>query len=488
MIVSLYTSRIVLQALGVDDYGVYNVVGGTIAMFSIISNPISAAISRFLTYGLGKGDEAKLQTTFATSISILLILGGIIIVLAETIGVWFLNAKMNIPPGSLYAANWVLQCSVISLVLGLLNIPYNAALIAHERMNVFAYMSILEVVLKLAVAFSVLLIQSYRLIIYSIEILACFAIMRGCYWWYCRKYFSECKYSFVLDRPIFREMTGFAWWSFLGSTASTINMQGVDILMNLFFGVIVNTAKGIASQVEIAATSFINSFSTAFTPQITKSYAEGNINFMFSVMGRGSRFSIYLFLFFLVPLEFEAPTVLKIWLGEEPLFSATFLRFSMFCTATLMLGTPFLQGINATGKIRNYQIAAGSTAILVFILTWVAYKINYPPQVFYGIFFVIYNILVWIRMWFVKKLLGYQLKTFLKEVYLPIVLTIVLAFIPPFIVYAFLEEGLLRLFIITFVSILAVGISVYLVGVTTDERSSINNKIKRALQRKPVLV
>lgn len=483
MIVSLYTSRIVLQALGVDDYGVYNVVGGTIAMFSIISSPISTAISRFLTFGLGKGDDSKLRITFATSISILLILGGIIVVLAETIGVWFLNTKMNIPPGSLYAANWVLQCSVISLVLGLLNIPYNAALIAHERMNVFAYMSILEVVLKLAVAFSLLLLNSNRLIFYAIEILLCYGILRIIYWLYCVNKFEECKYKMVLDRPIFKEMTGFAWWSFFGNTASILNTQGVAILMNLFFGVVVNTAKGIAGQVEAAVVSFVNSFTTAFTPQITKSYAEGNKDYMFSVMSRGSRFSIYLFLFFLIPLEFEAPYVIRLWLGEEPLFTASFLRLSLLCTATLLIGSPYLQGINATGKIKNYQIAVTAIGWIVFPLTWVAYKINLYPEAFYWIYLLIYNVLIWVRAGFVNKLLGYNSIRFLKEVFIPIIISIIVASIVPFVIYSFMPEDSIRLIVLTLVSFISTSFAVYLFGITKEERLFINNKLSSISRR-----
>lgn len=478
MIVSLYTSRIVLKALGVDNFGVYNVVGGFISMFSIVSGPVSSSISRFITFGLGKGDLQKLRVTFSTSVNVLLLLGLIILILGETFGVWYLNHKLNIPPESIAGANWVLQCSLFSMLLGLLNIPYNAAIVAHEKMNVFAYMSILEVVLKLGVAFLVVAIPDNKLIYYSVGILLCYVLMRVIYWIYSVRSFEECRYQFNFDKKTGKEMTSFAWWSFFGNTAYMFNTQGVAILMNLFFGVILNTAKGIASQVESAVISFITSFTTAFTPQITKSYAEGNKEYMYSVMSRGSRYSIYLFLFFLVPLEFEAPIVLRLWLGEEPLYTVTFLRLSLFCSAIMMLGGPFLQGINATGNIRNYQIVITLTGCLVFPLTWLAYKLKFPPQLFYWIYLGIYNILVWIRMWYVKKLLGFKISTFTKEVFFPIVFSIILAFIPGYLIYILLPDNIGRLFIMTGVCLVTTALIVISVGMSKSERAFLFSKFQ----------
>lgn len=477
MLIALYTSRVVLQALGVDNYGVYNVVGGFVAMFSIVTSPISGAISRFLTFGLGKGDVDKLRITFATSFNILLCLGLIVILLGETVGLWFLDNKLNIPSGSVIAAQWVLQCSIVATLLGLMNIPFSAAIIAHEKMDVFALISILDALLKLGLAFSLTYLPFNTLTTYSVGIVGISAVNFAFYNIYCINKFSECRYEIKFDKVIFKEMTGFAWWTFFGNTAYIFNTQGVSMLMNIFFGVIVNTAKGIAMQIEGAVMSFVNSFTIAFSPQITKSYAENNIDYMVPVMCRGTKFSLYLMLLFLIPIEFEAPIVLRLWLGEIPEYTPLFLRLSMLCTTIMMLGTPFLQGITATGKIRNYQISVTIVGYLVFPITWVLYKIGYGPQIFYWIFLIIYSILVWIRMWFVRKLLGYKMKDFISDVFIPIVRCGILSVIIPLILYLSMSESLLRLFTLTIVSILSTSVIVLLFGMNKGERDFVITKI-----------
>lgn len=477
LIVSLYTSRVVLQALGVDNYGVYNVVGGFVAMFSIVTSPISGAISRFLTFGLGTGDIDKLRATFATSINILLCLGLIVVLLGETVGIWFLNNKLNIPAESMVAAHWVLQCSIIATLLGLMNIPFSAAIIAHEKMNVFAFISILDALLKLGLAFSLTFLPFNTLITYSVGIIGISVINVTFYSGYCHRKFSECRYKMRLEKGIFKEMTGFAWWTFFGNTSYIFNTQGVSMLMNIFFGVVVNTAKGIAMQVEGAVMSFINSFTLAFSPQITKSYAEGNRDYMISVMCRGTKFSIYLMLLFLIPLEFEAPLVLRLWLGEVPEYSPLFLRLSLICTTVMMLGMPFLQGITATGKIRDYQISVTAIGCLVFPITWILYKKGYGPQVFYWVYFTIYNLLIWVRMWFVRKLLGFKIKMFVTEIFMPIVVCTILSLILPSALFLIMPDTISRLIVLILVSTISTACIVLLLGVTRSERSFILAKI-----------
>ena len=484
MLVSLYTSRIILQALGVDNYGVYNVVGGLVGMFTIATGPISSAISRFLTFGLGKGDTTHLRRVFSTSINLQGLMGLVIVLLGETVGLWFLNREMRIPAESLVAANWVLQFTIASIVLDLLNLPYSAAMLAHEKMDVFAYMSILAVILKLGLVLLLLVVDMNKLIFFGAGCLVTSVVMRAIYMVYCSRNFAECRYEFCWDRSLIKDMTGFALWTFLGNTAYMFNTQGVSMLMNVFFGVVLNTAKGLAMQVESSVMSFVNSFTTAFSPQITKSYAEGNKEYMFSVMCRGSKFSIFLFFLFMIPLEFEAPTVLRLWLGEEPEYSAQFLRLSMLCTATMMLGGPFLQGINATGNIRNYQIAVTLAGWLVFPLTWIAYRVGAAPSAFYWIYFVVYNILVWVRMWFVRRLLDFRIRRFLYEVFIPVVMCGILASLPPFAVSRLMPESVLRLFVLTGVSVVSTGIIVLYLGMNTREREFALSKIKKTLIRK----
>ena len=486
MLVSLYTSRIVLQALGVDNYGVYNVVGGLVGMFTIATGPISSAISRFLTFGLGKGDPAHLRRVFSTSINLQGLMGLVIVLLGETVGLWFLNHEMQIPSESLVAANWVLQFTIVSVVIDILNLPYSAAIIAHEKMDAFAFMSVLSVLMKLGLVLLLLVVNVNKLIFFGAGCLVTSFVMRTIYIVYCSRNFEECRYIFCYDKSLIKDMTGFAVWTFLGNSAYMFNTQGVSMLMNVFFGVVLNTAKGLAMQVESAVLSFVNSFTTAFSPQITKSYAEGNKEYMFSVMCRGSKFSIYLFFLFMIPLEYEAPIVLKIWLGEVPEYSVQFLRLSMLCSTIMMLGGPFIQGISATGNIRNYQIAITVVGSLVFPLTWIAYRNGAAASAFYWIYFVVYNILIWLRMWFVRQLLGFKIRRFLYEVFIPVLMCGVLAALPPLAIYRLMSESVMRLFVLTGISVVTTGIIVLYFGMSKHEREFALSKFRRVLIRKTI--
>ncbi|MCI9285906.1 MAG: lipopolysaccharide biosynthesis protein, partial [Muribaculaceae bacterium] len=345
MCVSLFTSRLTLEALGVDNFGIYNVVGGLVGMFSIISGSITGSISRYLTYGIGKGDIEKLKVLFSTSVNVLLILSGIIILLGETIGIWFLTHKLNIPENQMYAAHWVLQCSLLAFVLGLISIPYNAAIVAHEKMNVFAYMTILDVLFRLGIVYTLFVTPFDRLITYSVFLVCVGLIMRLIYGIYCTRHFAECHYERVFDKGIFKDMSSFAGWTFLGNTSYLLNTQGVNMIINVFFGVALNAARGIVTQVEGAVMTLVNNFTTAFTPQITKSYAEGNMSYVHSLVCRGTKFSIFLLLFIIVPLIIEAPVVLSLWLKEVPPYTATFLRLSLCCNALLLMGNASLTAI-----------------------------------------------------------------------------------------------------------------------------------------------
>lgn len=483
MIVSLYTSRVVLRQLGIDDYGVYNVVGGFVSMFYIIVGPISNAISRFLTFELGKGNLNRLKDTFSTSVNVQLLLGLIVILIGETFGMWFLNNKLNIPESSMIAANWVLQCSILSMVIGLINVPYYSSIVAHEKMDAFAYVSIVEVILKLLLALSLLKIATNKLIFYSVGIVLIGLVMRLIYSVYCSRKFEECHYELKFDIATFKTMFGFAWWSFLGNTAYVFNTQGISMLMNIYFGIILNTAKGIAMQVEGAVMTFVNSFTTAFNPQITKSYAENNREYMYSIMCRGSKFSYFLLLMLIIPIEFETPIILRLWLSESPEYSISFMRLTLINSATMLLGSPFLQGILATGNIKYYQIAVTIIGLCVFPISWIAYWKGCPPEIYFLISIVIYNLLIWVRMWFIKKLLGFKIRLFFENVFIPIIRCTIIAVIPTFIIWLFMRDGYLRLITITIVNFVTTPLIVYFWGMTKGERGYTTAKLESIYKR-----
>ena len=294
MVISLFTSRITLQTLGVDNFGIYNVVGGIVAMFSIMSGSLSNAISRYITFELGKGDKKILKKVFSTAVNVQIIMAVIIAVLIEIGGVWFLNYKMNIPAGRMVAANWVLQFSIISFAVNLISIPYNAAIIAHEKMSAFAYISIYEAVMKLVVVYLIVISPFDKLIVYSFLILLISLSLRLIYGIYCKRKFEECSYMFILDKPLLKKMSGFAGWNFLGAGSFLLMTQGVNMLLNMFFGVALNAARGIATQVENVVNQFTINFGTAINPQITKSYAKGDYDYMHKLVFAGSKYSFFL--------------------------------------------------------------------------------------------------------------------------------------------------------------------------------------------------
>lgn len=373
MLVTLYTSRVVLNTLGIEDFGVYNAVGGVVSMFAVITGALTNAISRYVTYEIGKGDTNKLKQVFCTSVNIQIAISVIIFILCELAGLWFLNSKMNIPSDRILAANWVLHCSLLTFVVNLISVPYNACIIAHERMNAYAYISIIDAILKLSVAYLLIISPIDKLIAYSVLLLVAALGVRLLYGFYCGRNFQECKYKFKYDRQLFNEMLGFAGWNFFGNATSILNSQGVNLLINIFFGVIANSARGIASQVDAAVNQFVVTFSTAVNPQIIKSYAQNDKNRMFYLVCKGAKFSFLLLLFFAIPIMIESDKILELWLKNVPEGAPLFVRLSLIGAMIATIGNTGYTACMATGKIKAYSIWITLVGSLVFFLTWIAY-------------------------------------------------------------------------------------------------------------------
>lgn len=476
MAVTLYTSRVVLNTLGVEDYGIYNVVGGVVMMFSVISGSLSSSISRFITYELGHGDFDRLKRIFITSINIQVGISLVILVLAETFGVWFLNTKMNIPSERMGAANWVLQCSLISFVINLISVPYNACIIAHEKMSAFAYISILEAVLKLAVVYMLIISPYDKLATYAVLLAVVALLIRLTYGQYCKRHFEESRYSFVYDRPLMKEMTGFAGWSFFGNSAYMLNTQGVDMLINIFFGVTLNAAKGVATQVQNAVMQFVNNFTVAVNPQITKSYAAGEMEYMYRLVCRGAKYSYFLLLIFVVPIVCEADYILKLWLRIVPEQAPTFLRLTLFGALAMGMGNTLYTSVFATGNIRKYQLWVTVVGCLVFPLTWVAFKIGLPASTSYAIFILVYYALVFVRLFIAKELLDIPVGPYIKEVVIRTLAVSAIAFIFPISIVYSMQPGFLRLVITCLIGFLSVTASIYMLGLGKSERKKITTK------------
>lgn len=479
MAVSLFTSRVILNTLGVEDYGINNVVGGIVTMFSVLSGSLSASISRFITFELGKGNLQRLKTVFSTGVNIQLGMSLLVVILAEAVGIWFLNTKMNIPVERLNAANWVFQCAILTFVLNLLSVPYNAAIIAHEKMSAFAYISVVEVTLKLIIVYMLTISPFDRLKTYAVLLLLVGAIIRFIYGYYCKRHFEECTYHFILDKPVLKEMTGFAGWNFLGNGAYMLNTQGVNILMNLYFGVAVNAARGVATQVDAALKQFVNNFTTAVNPQITKSYAQGDLDYMHKLVCRSAKFSAFLMMFFAVPIILETNTILTIWLKTVPDYAVIFLQWIIISSfMDTVLANSLVTSMLATGKIKRYQIIVTTVGCLVFPLSWIAFKLGFEPQVGYILYFIIYAILLFVRLYLLKDMVKLPVMMYIREVLYKLAPVIVVGFAIPGILILTMDVGWLRLILVCLLSVLVTAASEYFIGLSNKEQDFVAEKIK----------
>lgn len=481
--ITLFTSRIVLDVLGVDDYGVYNVVGGVVAMFAIISGSLTHSISRFLNYELGRGQSSKLNNIFCSSIIILFFVGFIVLILGGSIGAWFVNNKMNIPSGSIKAANWVLGCSLVSFLINLISVPYSAAIVAHERMSAFAYVSLIEALLKLSIVYLLYLSPVDKLITYSILMLLVSLIMRSIYSIYCSRNFRECHFRIYFDKKIIHEISGFAGWTFFTNGVTMFNSQGVNILINIFFGVTLNAARGIANQAESAIIRFVNDFTTAINPQLVKQYAAGQLSEMYKLTCDGARLSYYLFLCLGLPAIIEAPLIMKLWLGNVPDYTVLLFRLSLIGAMIRSLGNTGDIVCMGTGNIKQYVLKISIVGFLVFPLTWIAYQFGASIQTTYYIYILVYSIVTTMRLWEMQRLTGFNPWMFIRNVYFKICIVTCISILPPLLVASLMTDGIWRFVAILFVSEISIGFSIYCFGLTSSEKMLVLNKVKKVVNK-----
>ena len=481
MLLYLFTSRVVLKSLGVIDYGIYNAVGGIIAMFMLVSSALSNAIIRYITYELGRNDIIRLQKVFSVSLNVMIIISCIIIILGETVGSIFLNYKMNIPSERIVAANWVLQFTLFTFVANLISIPYTSSIIAHEKMDFYAFVSVLDAFLKLIVAYLLFYVFYDRLIVYAILFFIVALIIRFVSVIYCKKKFEECNYLLVVDKHLFKSIFSFAGWNFLGQGAYLLNNSGVDLLMNLFFGVKLNAARGIANQVNIAIGQFANNFRTAINPQITKSYAVHDLKYMHSLIFVGAKFSFFLMLIFVIPIGLETKAILKLWLGEVPEYTIIFVRLTLICILINTINGTLITGLHASGKLKKYQIVVGSIEVFVFLFTYFAYRMGFRPEFAYIINIVIYFFLNFVRLYLIKDLIGMSGKDYIKEVFIKIALVTIASIVLPLILYYEMEPSILRFVLIWITGISSITISIYLIGLSNNEKKYFISLIKQRI-------
>lgn len=476
MAISLYTSRVVLNTLGVEDYGIYNVVGGVVAMFGFINSSMSSATQRYITFALGKGDFKNLQKVFSTALQIHVLISVLIIILGETIGLWFMYEKMQIPTDRMDAAFWVLQCSIVSTVIMILSVPYNADIIAHEKMSAFAYISIIEAILKLAIVYMLLISPFDKLIFYAFLILIVQLLIRFCYSLYCNKHFKESKYRRTWDKHLFKEITSFAGWNMFGNLSAVLFGQGLNMLLNVFFGPVVNAARAIAVQVQGAIQQFVGNFQMALNPQITKTYAKREMAEMHKLMFRSARFSFYLLFFLSLPVLLETNFILTIWLKKVPENTVVFLRIIICTSLIYSLANPLIIANQATGKIKKYQAVCGSILLMILPVSYICLKLGLPAYSVFIVHFVMESITQIARMIMLRPLIGIRLRDYFIKIYAKVIMVIALSVIVPLLVYNCMDDTIIRFFMVSLISILSVGTIAYVIGLSKNEKLFVRSK------------
>lgn len=422
IVVSLYTSRIVLNTLGEEDFGIYNVVGGIVIMFSFLSSTMASASQRYLSVDLAKDNKLRLKETFSLIALSYVVIAIFVFVLCETIALWFLNTKMNIPSVRIVAANWVLQCSFLAFLTNILSTPYLSVIIAREKMDIYAYVSLIDAILKLLIVFILPLTKEDKLILYAILIFISTLISSCCYVLYCIYNFEESRYMFFYDKNRLKDMFSFAWWNIIGAISNVLRSEGINVLLNVFFNPIVNAARGIAFSVNAALTNFTNSFYTAVRPQIIKRYSAGAVVQMFELIFMSSKFAYYLLFVLALPILFETEGILFLWLKKPPVGSALFVRLIIVNALLEVLNYPLVNALQATGRIKTYQIIVSGCYLLNLPISYILLKNGYGPE------FTMYTSIFLLMACFIPRLVickkEFRLSIFeyLKKVILKIIL------------------------------------------------------------------
>lgn len=478
ILVSLYTSRVVLNTLGIEDYGIYNVVGGFVTMFGFLNTAMSSATQRYITFGLGKGNEQELKNIFCNCILTHLLICAIVFILAETIGLWFLFNKMVISDERMTAAFWVFQCSILSTITLIMSVPYNADIIAHERMSAFAYISIFEVSAKLAIVYLLTIGTVDKLILYVVLLLIVQCLIRYIYIYYCHHHFQETLLSFSWNCKLFKEMLSFAGWNLWGGISHVLYTQGVNVILNMFFGPTVNAARGLAVQVQSAITQFSNSFQMAINPQITKKYAQNELSEMHKLIFISSKLTFILLLILSLPIFIETEFIINIWLKTAPTYTVSFIRLILCIIIVDAVANPLMISVAATGKVRFYQSVIGGTMTLIIPVAYVILKLGANPNAVFitHLFFCLFTFVI--RLFIVRTLIHFKIKAYLKEVLYRCLIVGIPSILLIIGLKYLLPKDTTSSICIILSSVLITLIFSYSGGLTDNERSLINSKVK----------
>lgn len=485
MAVSLYTSRLVLKALGVEDLGIYNVVGGVVAMMGVVKGVMSGSTARYLNFALGKDDFDLAQKYFNVCLVIYYALSIILFLMAESVGLWFLNSKLVIPENRIFAANCLYQFAVVSAINQLLAAPYNAAIIAHEKMGIFAYISFLEVFLKLLVVFALYITIFDRLIVYGLLVLLCDLAIRSVYRRYCKKHYRECIFHFYKEKSLYKEMLGYSGWNLFGALAGMIKGQGLNVLLNIFFNPSVNASRALSYQINHAANLFVNNFYTAVKPQITKYYAKGCINEMHDLVCRSAKLSFFLFFVLTLPVFIETPFIVNLWLGQLPECVVEFTRLILLISILDCIQQPLKTCAQATGDVKVYEVVIGVITFLNIPVSYCLLKYgNLPPVTVFFVSLILSCCCFMSRLVLLKKMISLSMSRYLSYVLGRGCFVAILASALPFYLHTTLSRTPFNCCMNIGVSVVCSIVAIMFLGMNAFERTTVVEMIKKKLKKK----
>jgi len=472
--VSLYTSRVVLTTLGVVDFGIYNIVGGIVALFSFLNSAMSSATQRYLNFEMGRKNSEQLRKVFSISLTVHFTIAIIAIIFSETVGLWFVNTYLNLPQDRMDAVNWVYQFTILIFVVSIIQVPFNASIIAHEKMSFYACISIVEVILKLAIAFSLQLSGYDKLKSYSVLMCIVSFIIISIYITYCKRKFESCNYKYYSDKSLYKQLLSFSGWSLFGSAANVGVQQGISIFQNIFFGVTVNAAMGISNQVSIALYNFVSNFQTAFKPQLVKSYAANDKVYFLKLIIQSSKYSYFLLFIISLPVIINMEFLLKIWLTNAPYHSAQFCRLTIYFMLIDAISAPLWLSVQATGQIRNYQILMGTLISLNLPLIFILFKLGFPTETALIIRIIINLITYIVRIFYLKQKINLPAYLYFKEVILVSLFITILVIPLPLIIHHYLYSWY-GFVLNTVVAIMSTFCAVYFIGLKNNEKKILLN-------------
>ena len=470
LIVGLYTSRVVLQTLGISDYGLYNVVGGIVTLFTFLNGTLASGTQRFLSFSLGESNMQKMKNVFSTAFYLHVLIAFLILVIAEVVGLWLLYNKMQIPADRIHAAFWVFQFSVFATIVNIVQVPYMASLISHEKMDIYAYVSIYDVVMKLIVVYLIQIVDYDKLIFYAFLFFIVHITTALFYIFYCRSKYEEVRKIYYIDKSIFKEIASFSVWNVLGCASVALQGQGVNILLNMFFGTVVNAARGISFQVNHIILQFVSNFQTAVNPQIVKLYASGERKEMIRLIINNSKFAAYLLLLIAIPVFVEIEFVLSIWLGAYPDYTPIFLRIIIIQSLVQTMTRPIVMGLHASGKLKMPNLTAGIVLIMFLPVSYLLLKLGFSPTLIF-----IVNVIPWvletlIDSYWLYKYVDFPMGRFYKEVYGRVIPLSILMFVIPFSIHQQIEQGWASFIVVCLASVISSILCVAYLGISKEQR------------------